>query len=42
MRIWNAMDCLPIFVDIREQPSPVVGAGEGAARFVGFVRRNER
>jgi hypothetical protein len=32
----------PDFLDIREQPCRVVGCGEGAARFVGFVRRNAR
>lgn len=36
------MDFLPVVLDIREQPCPVVGGGEGAARFVGFVRRNAR
>jgi siroheme synthase (precorrin-2 oxidase/ferrochelatase) len=36
------MDFLPIFLEIREQPCPVVGGGEGAARFVRFVWRNAR
>ena len=36
------MEFLPIFLDIREQPCQVLGGGEGAARFVGFVRRHTR
>jgi len=36
------MDFPPIFLEIREQPCPEAGGGEGAARFIGFVRRRAR
>jgi len=36
------MVLLARYNDIREQPCPVVGGGEGAARFVRFVWRNAR